>query len=72
MTADVTRVEAFIRPGNMVEGHVTRRLSPDGGAIFIESSREVGGSGLCSIFYLTAQSDVISLHHREGRTLQDH
>jgi len=47
MTTDVTPVEAFIRAGHMVEGHVTFGLSPDEGAIFIESSWEVGGSGLC-------------------------
>jgi len=46
MTADGAPVEAFIRPGNRVEGHVTCRLSPDEGAIFIESSWEVGGRGL--------------------------
>ena len=66
MTADATLVEAFIRLGNMVDGHVTCRLSPDEGAIFIEISWEVGG--LC----FTGQSDIISLHHREDRTLQDH
>ena len=39
MTPDgVTLVESFIRPGNMVDGHVTCRLSPDEGAIFIETS----------------------------------
>lgn len=38
MVAHVTLVEAFVRPGNMADGHVTRRLSPDVGAIFIESS----------------------------------
>lgn len=68
MTADVTLVEAFIRPGNMLDGHVTCRLFSDEDAIFEESSWEVGGSGLC----FTEQSDVISLHHREDRTLQDH
>ncbi|KAF3698282.1 hypothetical protein EXN66_Car013963 [Channa argus] len=68
MTADVTLVEAFIRLGNMVDGHVTCRLSPDEGAIFIEISWELGGRPLC----LTVQRDIMSLHHREDRTLQDH
>lgn len=67
-TADVTLVEAFIRLGNMVDGHVTCRLSPEEGAIFIEISWELGGRALC----LTVQSDIMSLHHREDRTLQDH
>lgn len=66
ITDGVTLVESFIRPGNMVDGHVTCRLSPDEGAIFIESSWEVGG--LCC----TGESEIISLHHREDRTLQDH
>ena len=66
-TADGALVEAFIRPGNMVDGHVTCRLSPDEGVIFIETSWEVGGR-LC----FTGQSEVFSLHHREDRTLQDH
>ena len=68
MSPDATLVEAFIRLGNMADGHVTRRLSPDEGSVFIEIGWGVGGSGL----YFTVQSDVVSLHHREDGTLQDH
>lgn len=68
MLTDVTFVEAFVRQGNMRNGHVTCRLSPDDGAIFIENSWEVWMWGL----WFTEQRDAVSLHHRKHRTLQDH
>ncbi|CAI5660712.1 unnamed protein product [Oreochromis niloticus] len=42
---NLTVTEAFIRPGNMLDGHVTCRLLPDEGAIFIESSWEEEPAG---------------------------
>lgn len=68
MTADVTLVDAFVGSGNLMDGHVTRGVRPDEGVVFIERGWEVGGGALC----FTAQSDVISRHHGEERTLQDH
>ena len=68
VTAGVTLVEAFIRLGNVVDGHVTCGFGPNEEAIFIETSRQVGRGWSC----FAAQSDIFPLRHRENRTLQDH
>lgn len=66
--SDATFVGTFVRLGKIVDGHVTCRLSPNEGNIFKKLSWEEEGSILC----FTAQSDVISLHHWEDRSPQDH
>ena len=66
---DVTPVESFIRSGDAVDRHVSCRAAPDQKSIFIEISSEITGN---SFLRSAAQSDVISLHHRKNRTLQDH
>ncbi|KAF3837607.1 hypothetical protein F7725_005071 [Dissostichus mawsoni] len=52
--------EAFIRPGNMEEGHVTIRLIPDGDAIFVEISRGGGGQDSAgSLIHLNTETNNI-------------
>lgn len=64
----VTLVDAFMRLGDIIDDHVTSRLSTNNRVIFVESCWEGGLSVLC----FTEQSNIISLHHGEDGTLQDY
>lgn len=65
--SDVTFVDTFIRLGEIADGHVSGRRHPNEGTSLKKCSWEVGGAVLIS----TVQSDVHSLRHRVGGTLQD-
>ena len=65
----VTPVESFIRSGDPVDRHVSCRAAPDQKTVFIEISSETGGG---SLLFSAPQCDVLSLHHRDSRTVQDH